>query len=372
MGTTRDYYEILNLQRNAGADDIKRAYRKLAMKYHPDRNPGDTQAEKNFKEASEAYEVLSDPDKRRRYDQFGHAGLRGAAGHDFNNMDVGDIFSMFGDIFGDMFGQAGRSRGRRSARGYSLETEVEITLDDVLTGVEKEIEFTRQDICDTCSGSGAKAGTKPVTCTACGGVGQVQQGGGFFRMITTCPSCGGGGQVIQEPCSDCQGSGRKPRHRVINVKIPAGIHDGQAIRINGEGEPGMNGGLRGDLHVVVRIREHDLFIRDGDDLILKMPISFTQAALGGTVQVPTLNGSKELIIKPATQHGDVFRVDSAGLPNLRSGRRGDLVMVTMIEIPKKLSSRQEELLREFAETEDREVMPRSQGFWETIKRYIGT
>ena len=377
MATTRDYYEILSVERTADGETIKRSYRKLAMKYHPDRNPGDEEAERAFKECAEAYEVLSDPQKRQRYDQYGHAGLKGQAGHDFGHMHAEDIFSMFGDIFGDAFGGGGRGRGQRVRRGYDLEYNTEITLEEVHTGVEQTVEFKRQDICETCDGTGGKPGTEPVACVTCGGVGQVQQSGfgGMFRMVTTCPACGGAGKIYAEKCPDCRGKGRMPKARTLSVKIPAGIHDGQAIRVAGEGEPGEaqggQAGPRGDLHVVVRVAEHDLFSRDGDDLVLKMPISFTQAALGATVNAPTIGGDEEeLTIKPGTQHGEVVKVHGAGLPNLRSGRRGDLLVVLLIEVPKKLTEKQEELLREYAETEDLEVMPHSRGFWDTMKSYL--
>jgi molecular chaperone DnaJ len=365
----RDYYEVLSVDRNADGDTIKRAYRKLAMKYHPDRNPGDAEAEAKFKEAAQAYEVLSDPEKRQRYDRFGHEGLRGTSGHDFSRMDPSDIFSMFGfgDVFEQMFG-GGRRGG--ASRGYDLETQVELTLEEVATGTEKTIEFTRQDLCTTCSGSGAKPGTQPVTCVTCGGVGKVQHGGGMFRMVTACPACQGQGKVYKEKCTTCKGNGRQPKKRVLNVKIPAGIHDGQAIRVGGEGEPGSAGGPRGDLHVVVRVAEHELFTREDDHLILRMPVSFTQAALGATVNVPALDGEVEIVIKPGTQHGQLFRIPDRGLPNLRGGRKGELVVVALIEIPKRLTEQQEKLLREFAATEDAQVMPESGGFWKRVKEYF--
>ncbi len=376
MATQRDYYEILSVERTAGDEEIKRAYRKMAMKYHPDRNPGSKDAEIHFKEASEAYEVLSDSQKRKLYDQYGHAGLRGTSGHNFSHMDVGDIFSMFDDIFGDMFG--GSRRGfrtqTRAQRGYDLETGVDITLEEVSAGVEKEVDFTRQDICETCSGQGSAPGSKPVSCPTCGGSGQIAQSGfgGMFRMVSTCPSCGGKGTVIKEKCPSCKGTGRTPKKRVLSVKIPPGIHTGQAIRVPGEGEPGMLGGRRGDLHVVVRVSDHDLFVRDRDDLVLKVPISFTQAALGAKLNLPGLSGSHELTIKPGSQHGDILRINGEGLPNLRSGRRGDLIAVLMLEVPKKLTVKQQQLLREFAETENRDVMPETNGFWDKIKTYIGS
>ena len=380
MPATRDYYEILGVEKSASDDDIKRAYRRLAMKFHPDRNPDDKEAETKFKECAEAYEVLSDGEKRKRYDQFGHEGVRGAgaAGHDFSRMNVDDIFSMFNDIFGGGGGGggfAGRAGGRRVARGYDLETEVQITLNDVLDGVERDVEFTRLDVCDTCGGNGAKPGTTPDTCSTCGGAGKVQQQGlgGMFRMVTACPACRGAGKVIKDRCTDCSGKGRVPRKRSLTVKIPAGIHDGQAVRVQGEGEPPpreaspSGDGVRGDLHVVVRVKEHDYFEREGDHLLLEMPISFTQAALGGEVDIPTLEGKGSLKIDKATQHGKLFRLHGEGLPNLRSGRRGDLVAVAKIEIPKKLTKKQEDLLRQFADTEDAKVLPESHGFWSKVK-----
>jgi molecular chaperone DnaJ len=346
------------------------------MKYHPDRNQGDKEAEQKFKEASEAYEVLSDPDKRQRYDQFGHEGLRGTSGHDFSRMDPNDIFSMFGfgDILEQMFGGGGRQRGgTRARRGYSLETQIEITLEEVATGTSREVAFTRKDICESCNGSGGKPGTQPVACTTCGGVGQVQQSGlgGIFVVRQTCPTCGGAGKTFAERCPNCNGAGRMAKKRTLNVKVPPGIHDGQAVRIPGEGEPGTDGGPRGDLHVVVSVAEHKLFHRDGDSLILEMPISFTQAALGATVTVTSLAGEVEMTIRKGTQHGDHQRFKGKGLPNLRSGQPGDLIVVQTIEIPKRLTERQEELLREFAETENHDVMPRSRSFWDKIKDHLG-
>ncbi|MEO1007643.1 MAG: molecular chaperone DnaJ [Planctomycetota bacterium] len=379
MPTTRDYYEILGLERDASGDDIKRAYRRLALKYHPDRNPDDAEAEARFKEAAEAYEVLGDEGKKARYDQYGHEGLRGEGGaaHDFSRMHVDDIFSMFSDIFGGGgFGGFGQQRGRqRVARGYDLETEVEMSLKDVLTGVERDVEFTRLDVCDTCTGSGAKPGTEPATCPTCEGQGKVQQQGlgGMFRMVTACPSCRGRGTIIKEHCEACKGKGRVPRKRSLSVRIPPGIHDGQAVRVQGEGEPppaelSANGaGVRGDLHVVARIAEHEFFQRDGDHLVMEMPLSFTQAALGTEIDVPTLGEKATTTVPRGTQHGAIFRMHGKGLPNLRSGRRGDLVLLAQIEIPKKLSDDQERLLREFAETEDHDVLPESQGFLKKIR-----
>ncbi len=376
MATQRDYYEILSVERTASGDEIKRSYRKLAMKFHPDRNPGDQDAEARFKECAEAYEVLSDNEKRAKYDRFGHDGLRGAAGHDFSHMNAQDIFSMFDDIFGGAFGgSGGRSRGGVQ-RGYDLETQAVVTLNDVLTGCTQDIEFTRQDLCENCKGTGGAPGTSPVTCVTCGGVGQVRRGGGFFQMVTTCPSCGGAGKSFAQRCESCGGKGRAGLKRTLSVKIPAGIQDGQAIRVAGEGEPGSvpggGAGPRGDLHVVVRVQPHELFERQDDHLVLKMPVTFAQAALGATVAVPTLDGDTTLEIKPGSQHGDLVRVKSEGLPDLRTGKRGDLVAVLMLEVPKKLTGKQRELLSEFAATENHKHMPENKGFWDKIKTYLGT
>lgn len=382
MPTTRDYYEILSVERNADAEEIKRAYRRLAMKYHPDRNQGDAEAEVKFKEAAEAYEVLSDPVRRQRYDQFGHEGVRGggSAAHDFSRMNVSDIFDMFQDIFGGMGGGQRRgARGRGPARGFDLETEVLLTLGDVAKGCERDVEFTRMDVCEKCAGSGAKPGSSPETCRTCGGQGKVQQAGlgGMFRMVTTCPTCRGRGKMIREACEGCRGSGRVGKTRKLSVKIPPGIHDGQAVRVPGEGEPpgpeiSPGGeGVRGDLHVVARVKEHDMFVRDGDNLLLEMPISFTQASLGAEVEVPTLEGKATLRVPRATQYGAVFRMAGLGLPNLRSGRPGDLIVACKIETPRRLTSKQEKLLREFAETEDEKVLPESKGFLKRVKDFLG-
>lgn len=300
----RDYYEVLGVEKNASADDIKRTYRRLALKYHPDKNPGDKDAETKFKECAEAYEVLGDAEKRKRYDQFGHDGLRGAGVHDYSHMNVQDISDMFGDMFGDLFGDmfgGGRRRSGRSqgqSRGYDLETSVELTLEEVAKGTEKTIEFTRQDTCADCGGTGASKGKAPSRCPTCGGAGQVQRAGlgGFFQMVSTCPTCQGAGQVITDPCRKCRGTGLIPKKRTLSVKIPAGVHEGQGIRVSGEGEPGKHGGPRGDLYCYVRVKAHPFLMRDGSNLVVTVPLRFTQMALGDTIDVPTLDGTKQLKI----------------------------------------------------------------------------
>jgi len=362
----RDFYEVLGLARDATPEQIKKSYRRLAHKYHPDRNQEDPDAEAKFKEAAQAYEVISDPAKRQRYDQFGHAGLGGAGLHDFSHMQVDDIFSMFTDIFGG---------GRRSrSRGADLQAQVDLSLAEVVTGAERSIEFTRRDVCDTCSGTGAAAGSQRQTCRTCGGYGQVEQSSGFGiflgRIITACPDCRGRGSTIVTPCGECRGSGRAPKRRVVTVQIPAGILDGQAVRVRGEGEPGEDGTSRGDLHCYVRIAPHPFLERRDNDLLCRMPITFTQASLGAKVEVPTLAGKAELKIPGGTQPGQLFRLKGLGVPDLRTGRRGDEFVQVAIEIPKKLSKQQETLLRDFAETEDKSVLPESKGFFEKLMDYI--
>jgi len=374
----RDYYEVLGVGKNASADEIKRAYRRMAMKYHPDKNPDNKDAEAKFKECAEAYEVLSDQDKRQRYDQFGHEGLRGAGMHDFSRMkwqDIGSIFEdMFGteDFLGDIFGARGRrSRHAGPARGYDLETTVELTLNDIAQGTEKTIEFTRQDACSECDGAGSAKGSSPGPCPVCRGTGQVARGGGFFQMVSTCGQCGGSGQVITNPCKKCRGSGRIPKKRTVNIKIPAGVHEGQGIRVASEGEPGRGGGPRGDLYCYVRVKPHEFLQRDGNDLIAVVPISFTQAALGATVDVPTINGTKGLKIPPGAQYGSIFRIKGEGLPDVRTHRTGDQLVQITIETPTRLSAEQQQLLTEFAKTENKRVSPQSAGFFEKLKKHLG-
>ena len=375
MPTTRCYYEVLSVSKDASGEEIKRSYRRLAMKYHPDRNPGDAEAEASFKECAEAYEVLSDSERRARYDRLGHEGLRGTAGHDFNRMNVEDIFSMFNDIFG---GGGGQGRGRRGpARGFDLETGIEITLEEAFEGTTREVEFRRLDVCDPCEGSGAKPGTTPVKCPTCEGAGQVQQAGlgGMFRMVVACPNCRGRGEVVTEHCGECRGSGRVSVKRSLEVRIPRGIGHGQVIRVQGEGEPPRpedqpNGdGMRGDLHVVVGVEDHDRFQRDGDDLVTVVPMAFAQAALGAEVEVGLIDeGTETIHIEPGTQHGEIVRLAGHGMPNLRRNEhRGDLVAILQLVVPRKLDETQRELLTKFAETEELEVDHRSPGFWSRLK-----
>ena len=375
----RDYYEVLGVGKGASNDEIKRAYRRMAMKYHPDKNPGDKGAEAKFKECAEAYEVLSDAEKRRRYDQFGHEGLRGIGMRDYSHMKWQDIGSIFEDIFGfddffrDIFGARGRGTSRQAgpARGYDLETAVELTLSDIAKGTEKTIEFTRRDRCRECGGSGAAKGSKPGRCTTCGGTGQVARGGGFFQMVSTCPQCRGSGEVITNPCKKCKGSGTVPKKRGVNIKIPPGVHEGQGIRVAGEGEPGRGGGPYGDLYCYVKIKPHEFLQRDGSNLVAVVPISFTQATLGATIDVPSLNGTRGLKIPAGTQYGSIFRIKGQGLPDLRTRRMGDELVQITIETPTRLNARQEELLREFANTENKTVSPQSKGFFEKLKEYFG-
>ena len=367
----RDYYEVLDVGQTASQEEIKKAYRRKALKYHPDRNQDNPEAETRFKEAAEAYEILSEPAKRQRYDQFGHAGIGGAGIHDFTHMGVEDIFSMFGDIFGGMgFGRSSRSRGA------DLQVEIELSLEEVASGTERTLEFARNDVCTACGGSGAAPGSERRNYPTCGGYGQVEQTSGFGilfgRAITTCPNCRGRGTLIVEACNRCRGTGRHLQKRKVSIKIPPGIHDGQAVRLRGEGEPGESSTSRGDLHCYVRVRAHPFLERHNNDLLCRLPIGVTQAALGTKVEVPTLNGRVEMTIPPGTQTGQVLRLAGQGIPDVRSGRRGDELVQVMVEIPRRLTPRQKELLREFAETEDRSVLPESKGFFEKLVDYFSS
>jgi molecular chaperone DnaJ len=342
----RDYYEVLGVERKAGEAELKKAYRRLAMKHHPDRNPGDSEAEALFKEAKEAYEILSNAEKRAAYDQFGHAGVDAAAGGG-GGFGPGDAFGdIFGDVFGDIFGGGGR-RGRSSVyRGADLRYELELDLETAVFGDTVNIKIPTLNSCETCDGSGAKPGTSKTSCTTCGGSGQVRMQQGFFSVQQTCPNCRGAGSIIESPCGTCSGKGRVRAEKTLAVKVPPGVDTGDRIRLTGEGEAGQNGGPPGDLYVDIRIRQHELFERDGPDLACSVPISFTTAALGGSVQVPTLNGEVTLKIPAETQSGRLFRLRGKGVKPVRSGSTGDLYCRVEVETPVNLNSRQKEMLRE--------------------------
>lgn len=344
----RDFYEILGIAKNASEEEIKKAYRKLAMKHHPDRNPDSKGAEDKFKEAKEAYEMLSDPQKRDAYDRYGHAGVDPNMGG--GGAGGGGFADAFGDIFGDIFGQAASGRGRGGPqvyRGADLRYNLEITLEQAAHGYDTTIRVPSWDNCEVCSGSGAKPGTSPVTCTTCGGHGQVRMQQGFFSVLQTCPKCHGTGKINPSPCTACNGAGKTKRNKTLEVKIPAGIDDGMRIRSSGNGEPGMNGGPPGDLYVEIRIKPHTMFQREGDDLHCEIPISFAKAALGGEIEVPTLNGKASFTIPEGTQSGKTFRLRSKGIKGVRSGYAGDLFCHVVVETPVTLTERQKELLREF-------------------------
>lgn len=354
MAEKRDYYEVLGVSKGASDSEIKSAYRKLAKKYHPDMNPGDKEAEAKFKEASEAYAVLSDADKRRQYDQFGHAafdgGAGGAGGFDFGGMDMGDIF---GDIFGDFFG-GGRSRGQSNGpmKGQNIRTSVRITFEEACFGVDKEIDVTLKEECATCHGTGAKPGTSPEICKKCGGKGQVvftqQSLFGVVRNVQACPDCHGTGKIIKERCSDCSGSGYISKRKKISVSIPAGIDNGQCVRIRDKGEPGVNGGQRGDLLVEVVVSRHPIFQRQDRDIFSTAPITFAQAALGGDVRIKTVDGEVIYTVKPGTQTNTRVRLRNKGVPSLRNKQvRGDHYVTLVVEVPTKMNSEQKELLKAF-------------------------
>ncbi len=345
----RDYYEILGLAKNATDEEIKKAYRKLAMKYHPDRNPDSKGAEDKFKEAKEAYEMLSDAQKREAYDRFGHAGVdpNMGAGAGAGGFGAGGFGDAFGDIFGDIFGNSRARSGPQVYRGADLRYNLEITLEQAANGFDTTIRVPSWNECDTCHGSGAKPGTAPTTCATCGGHGQVRMQQGFFSIQQTCPKCHGTGKVIPEPCTPCAGSGRIKRNKTLEVKIPPGIDDGMRIRSTGNGEPGMNGGPPGDLYVEIHIKQHSVFQRDADDLHCEMPISFAKAALGGEIEVPTLSGKVSFTVPEGTQSGKTFRLRGKGIKGVRSGFAGDLFCHVIVETPVKLTDRQKELMREF-------------------------
>jgi molecular chaperone DnaJ len=374
MATKRDYYEVLGVSRDAGGDEIKKAYKKLALKYHPDRNQGDEEAVEKFKEAAEAYEVLGNDEKRARYNRFGHQGVQGAAGRGggggFN--DINDIFDVFGDLF-DGFGMGGgrrRGGGRRPTQGDSLKTRLEIDLLEAAKGCEKTVEIRRKETCNTCDGSGAKPGSSADSCDYCGGHGQVVQSQGFFRVQTNCPACKGEGKIIRDKCSDCSGAGKVAESVKLDVRVPAGVDTGMTLRLSDEGEAGSLGGPRGDLYVEISVREHPLFHRDGPDLICEVPISYTQAVLGAEIEIPCLEGKTQHYIYPGTQPGEVIRIRGGGMPDPRGGRAGDLQLHVILEVPKKIDAAQEALLRDLAELEHAAVSPHRSSFFDKLKEWF--
>ena len=375
----RDYYKVLDLARTATEADIKKAYRRLAMKYHPDRNPGDKEAEENFKEAKEAYEVLCEADKRAIYDQHGHAGIDASrnSGGARGGFAGGDAFGeMFGEMFGDIFGGGRRGGGGRQVfRGADLKYELELDLNQAVFGHSSEIDVAKLMECDTCGGSGAAKGHKPVTCETCNGAGQVRISQGFFQLQQPCPHCRGTGNVIKNPCDTCLGQGRVRRSKRLAVKIPAGVDTGDRIRLSGEGEAGRNGGPPGDLYVEIHVREHEIFERDGENLSCQVPVSFGTAVLGGSVEVPTLDGAVSLKIPSETQSGRVFRLRDKGVKPVRGGARGDLFCTVVVETPVKLNSEQRELLRKFEESLQKDAgkhAPRGESFLEGVKRFFSS
>jgi molecular chaperone DnaJ len=367
--TKRDFYEVLGISREASTDEIKKAYRQMALKYHPDRNPGDEEAPRRFKEAAEAYEVLSDTDKRQRYDRYGHAGLNGSAFHDFRSTD--DIMSAFSDIFGGgLFGDLFGNRRRGPRPGPDLLLKLEIDLIDAARGTTRTVTVNRQDFCSECNGSGARKGTVATTCNYCGGRGQIVQTRGFFQVATTCPACGGDGVRITDPCPGCRGAGRVPTTVKIPLKVPAGIESGVWLQQRHQGELGDVGAPRGNLRVQVLVRKHQFFERRRNDLYCQVPISYAQAALGAEIDVPTLDGRDRMTVPRGTQSGEVLRIRGRGMPVLNGEGRGDELVEVLVETPRHLTARQEELLREFAEIEHEQVSPRRKSFFEKLRDYF--
>lgn len=374
MVDQRDYYEVLGVDRRASSADITAAYRKLAIRYHPDKNPGDADAATRFKEAARAFEVLSDDDLRGRYDRYGHAGVEGGRRHDFN--DITDVFEAFGDLFGgSIFGEAfggngGRGRQSRARQGRDVFCQVHLSLVEAARGVTKTVEFERHETCGQCDGSGAKKGTKPQTCEYCAGRGQVIQSAGVFRLQSTCPACRGTGSIVRDRCSSCSGEGVTQERVARKVTIPAGVDRDVRVRLAGEGEPGASGGPPGDCYCVIEIEDHPFLAREGRDLHCEVPVTFTQAALGATLDVPTLDGPRPLEIARGTQPGDVIRVRGLGMPEVRGRGIGDLHVHVHVEIPKKLTKRAEELLREFADEEHAHVSPKQTSFLSRLAEYF--
>lgn len=365
MPSKRDYYEVLGVERGAPKEEIKAAYRKLAVKYHPDKNPGNKAAEESFKEASEAYAVLSDADKRAHYDRFGHAGV---GEQPFTGFDD-SVFGDFSDILGNLFGFEGVFGGRQRRRtgperGADLRTRTTISFEEMARGVERTLTISREETCETCNGAGHPAGSRPVPCRACGGHGQLRVSQGFFTMLRTCPQCGGSGQTITDPCTACEGRGRVEKTRQVRVPIPPGLEDGTRVRLTGQGEGGLRGGPPGDLYIVVHVQEHDTFVREGADLHVEEEISALHAALGAEVEVPTLAGAEKVQVKAGTQPGDTLTLRGKGLPRVNRSSRGDLVVHFRVVVPRKLSAKQRELLQQAVAEEDKP------GVFRRVKEFI--
>lgn len=363
--TKRDYYEVLEVERNATADDIKKAYRKCAMQHHPDRNPGDKKSEEKFKEATEAYQVLADAEKRRAYDQYGHAGLEGFAGGFTGAAGFGDIFE---DIFEDFFGGGQRRSRNRPQKGSDLKYDLELSFEEAVFGTEKKVTISREEACAACKGEGARPGTSRTTCPTCHGQGQVMAQSGFFSISRTCPKCHGQGSFIQHPCQDCKGHGRVAARRTVDVKVPAGVDNGLRLRVSGEGEAGHRGGPRGELYIDLHVHPHEIFTREGKNVLCTVPISFVQAALGAEIDVPTLGGTAKLKVPAGTQTGKSFRLKGKGIASLRGGDLGDEEITVVVETPAHLSDKQKELLKEFSRLSGEKVNPLSASFMEKVKR----
>jgi molecular chaperone DnaJ len=369
----RDYYEVLGVERTASEQDLKTSYRKLAHKFHPDKNPGDKAAEESFKEVAEAYEVLSNPEKRAQFDRFGHVSDRMPAGDPFQGgANINDIF---GDIFGDMFGGGGRGgrRGGRSARrrGADLRYNLDLTFEEAAFGTEAKIRIPRHKKCEGCQGSGAKKGTGPRPCATCGGHGEVRFTQGFFSVARTCPACGGQGAIISDPCPDCRGTGKTEYEAALKVRIPAGVDAGVRLKMDGEGDPGDQGGPAGDLYIVINVKEHPLFAREDADVICEMPVSFTQAALGAKIEVPTLDGKVELTIPAGTQPGRVFRLRGKGIPHLNGSGRGDQHVRLAVEVPRHLNKKQRDLLEQLAASMGEAQHPKAHSFFDKVREMFG-
>ena len=369
----RDYYEVLGVSKSASAEEIKKAYRRLAMKHHPDRNKDDTGSEGKFKEVKEAYEVLRDSDKRATYDRFGHDGLRGAGMGGPGGFSAEGFSDIFGDVFGDIFGGGARRGGAQVFRGADLGYELRLDLERAVSGDTVTIEVPSQVACEVCDGSGAKEGTEPTQCSTCGGAGQVRMQQGFFSIQQTCPACKGAGKMISDPCETCHGRGRVRKTRTLSVKVPGGVDDGDRIRLSGEGEAGRNGGPPGDLYVEIRINPHKIFVRDGADLSCEVPIRFSTAALGGEVELPTLEGNVSLKVPPGTQSGKVFRLRGKGVTTVRDPRKGDLFARVAVETPVNLTNEQKELLSKLDATVQAggdKHSPRADTWFDNVKRFF--